>query len=101
MAIKSLDELRKLRSSLQSKMELRAKGESDEGITEVLIGMATCGIAAGARETFNEYLSILEKKQLLNVRVVSVGCLGYCSMEPTLQVSMPGRESLIFSKIKK
>jgi NADP-reducing hydrogenase subunit HndB len=99
MAIKSLDELRKLRNSLQSKIDLREKGESDEGITEILVGMATCGIAAGSRDTFNELLKIIEDKQLLNVRVVSVGCLGYCSMEPTLQISMPGRESLLYGKM--
>lgn len=101
MAIKSLDELRKLRNSLQSKIDLREKGESTDGIIEVLIGMATCGIAAGARDTFNEFLQIIEDQNLLNVRVVSVGCLGYCSMEPTVQVSIPGRESLLFGKIQK
>lgn len=101
MAIKSLAELRLLRKSLQSTIDLREKGESNEGIIEVLIGMATCGIAAGARDTFNEFLSIIEDQKLLNVRVVSVGCLGYCSMEPTVQVSIPGRESLLFGKIMK
>lgn len=101
MAIKSLDELRKLRSSFQSKIDLREKGESSVGITEVLIGMSTCGIAAGARDTFNEFLDVIESQHLLEVRVVSVGCLGYCSKEPTVQVSMPGRESLLFGNIQK
>ncbi len=101
MAIKSLDELRKLRSSLQPKIDLREKGESTENIIEILIGMATCGIAAGARDTFNELLSIIDKKELHNIRVVSVGCLGFCSMEPTVQVNMPGREPLVYGKITK
>lgn len=99
MAIKSLEELRNLRASLQGKIDLREKGESDEGITEILVGMATCGIAAGARETFNKILEVIEEKQLLNVRVVSVGCIGYCSMEPTLQISMTNRESLLYGKM--
>lgn len=101
MAIKSLDELRKLRSTLQGKIDLREKGESDKDITEILIGMATCGIAAGARETFNEFLVVLEAKNLKNVRLVSVGCLGQCSMEPTIQISSPGREPLVYGKITK
>lgn len=101
MAIKSLDELRKLRSSLQGTIDLREKGESDQGIIEILIGMATCGIAAGARDTFNEFLVVLEEKNLKNVRLVSVGCLGMCSMEPTIQISAPGREPILYGKITK
>ncbi len=101
MAIKSLDELRKLRSSLQGTIDLREKGESDQGIIEILIGMATCGIAAGARDTFNEFLVVLEEKNLKNVRLVSVGCLGMCSMEPTIQISVPGREPILYGKITK
>ena len=99
MAIKSLDELRKLRASLQESVELREKGESTSGITEVLIGMGTCGIAAGARDTFNELLNIIEEQKLTKVKVISVGCLGQCSLEPTVQVNMPGREPLIYGKI--
>lgn len=101
MAIKSLDELRKLRSSLQGKIDLREKGESNEDVTEILIGMATCGIAAGARETFNEFLVTLENKNLKNVRLISVGCLGQCSMEPTVQISIPGKEPIVYGKITK
>ena len=99
MGIKSLDELRKLRASLKPKIDLREKGESVNGIIEILVGMATCGIAAGARETFNELLSIIEDKQLSNVKVVSVGCIGSCSMEPTVQISMPNRETIIYGNI--
>ncbi len=101
MAIKSLDELRKLRSSLQSKIDLREKGESTDGIVEILIGMATCGIAAGARDTYSELLSVIDELKLTNIRIISVGCLGYCSMEPTVEISMPGRESLVYGKVNK
>lgn len=101
MAIKSLDELRKLRASLQGKINLREKGESDTGMIELLVGMGTCGIAAGARDTFNELLTIVDEKQLNNVKVVSVGCMGSCSMEPQVQVSMPDRETIIYGKMTK
>lgn len=99
MAVKSLDELRKLRASLKESIDLREKGESTSGIIEVLIGMGTCGIAAGARDTFNELLNIIEEKQLNNVKVISVGCLGQCTLEPTVQVNIPGNEPVIYGKI--
>ena len=101
MAIKSLDELRKLRASLQGNIDLRKKGESTDNSVEVLVGMGTCGIAAGARDTFNALLSIIEEQDLDYVKVISVGCIGHCSMEPVVQVSMPNRESLIYGKITK
>ncbi len=101
MAIKSLEELKKLRASMQKSIDLRKKGESDDNAVEVLVGMGTCGIAAGARETFNEILTIVEDKNLDNVKVISVGCIGHCSMEPVVQINMPNRESLIYGKITK
>ena len=101
MAIKSLEELRALRASLQNSVDLREKGESVEGNIEVLIGMGTCGIAAGARETFNKLLETLENKEIDNVKVISVGCLGQCTLEPTVQVNIPGNEPVIYGKITK
>ena len=99
MAIKSLDELRKLRASLKESVDLREKGESTSNVVEVLIGMGTCGIAAGARDTFNEFIKELENQKISNVKLISVGCLGQCSLEPTVQVNIPGREPLIYGKI--
>lgn len=99
MAIKSLEELRALRASLQNSVDLREKGESKEGTIEVLIGMGTCGISAGARETFNGLLEALEQKDINNVKVISVGCLGQCTLEPTVQVNIPGRKPVIYGKI--
>lgn len=101
MAIKSLDELRKLRESLKDSVNLREKGESTNNIIEVLVGMGTCGISAGARDTFNELLEVLDNKKITNCKIISVGCLGQCSLEPTVQVNMPGREPLIYGKITK
>jgi len=100
MAIKSLDELRKLRASLQEKVNLREKGEvEDSKLVEVLVGMGTCGIAAGARDTFNKLLEVIEEKDLKKVKVVSVGCVGFCHAEPTIQVNIPGSEPVIYGKI--
>jgi len=99
MAIKSLEELRALRASLQNSVDLREKGESKEDTIEVLIGMGTCGISAGARETFNALLEVLEQKHINNVKIISVGCLGQCTLEPTVQVNIPGRKPVIYGKM--
>jgi len=99
MAIKSLDELKKLRASLQESVSLRNKGESTSDIIEVLIGMGTCGIAAGARDTFNALLELLDKKEINNVKVISVGCLGQCTLEPTIQVNIPGQKPVIYGNM--
>lgn len=99
MAIKSLEELRALRASLQNSVDLREKGESVDGNIELLIGMGTCGIAAGARDTFNALLELLAQKDINNVKVISVGCLGQCTLEPTIQVNIPGQKPVIYGNM--
>ena len=98
MPIKSLEELKKLRVSLKQQVDLREKGESVNDTIEVLVGMGTCGIAAGAGDTYNKFLTILKEKDL-NVDVILVGCVGFCHMEPTIQVSIPGEEPAIYGKV--
>lgn len=100
MAIKSLEELKALRESLQKQVDLREKGEApDAEITEVLVGMGTCGIAAGARDTFNKVLEVIDEKELKHVKVISVGCIGFCHREPTIQVNIPGQEPRVYGDI--
>jgi len=101
MKIKSASELMNLRESLKTTIELRETGKSSKKDIEVLIGMATCGIASGARDTYNELQAILDKDQVSHVKLVSVGCIGYCYMEPTIQVCIPGKEPVIYGKITK
>jgi NADP-reducing hydrogenase subunit HndB len=101
MAIKSLEELRALRASLQNSVDLREKGESIDGNIELLIGMGTCGIAAGARDTFNALLELLDQKEINHVKVISVGCLGQCTLEPTIQVNIPGQKPVIYGNMMK
>lgn len=99
MPIKSLDELKKIREEHMKKVELRETGQVEGDMTEILVGMATCGIAAGARETLTAILDEIENKGLKNVRVVQVGCMGYCHSEPTVQVNKPGQEPVLYGKI--
>lgn len=100
MAIKSLAELKALRESLQQQVDLREKGEApDAEMIEVLVGMGTCGIAAGARDSFNKILEVIAEKELKDIKVISVGCIGFCHVEPTIQVNIPGEEPRVYGKI--
>ena len=96
--IKSLDELKKIREQSLKKMELRTVGGEVDSI-KILIGMATCGIAAGARDTLSAILDEIDKQNLDNVYVVQVGCMGYCYAEPVVQVNKPGKEPIVYGNI--
>lgn len=99
MAIKSLEELKKIREQHQEKVNLRETGVMTEGVTEVMIGLATCGIAAGARETMNAMVEEINALGLQNVKVVRVGCMGYCHSEPIVQVNVPGMEPVVYGNV--
>jgi NADP-reducing hydrogenase subunit HndB len=99
MAIKSLEDLKKIRDASKKKVDLREKGVSTDNIVELLVGMATCGIAAGARETMKALNETIEEMGLDNVKVVQVGCMGYCHSEPTVQVNVPGREPMLYGNV--
>ncbi|MEN1758887.1 (2Fe-2S) ferredoxin domain-containing protein [Anoxynatronum sibiricum] len=99
MTIKSLEELTKIREKAHRQVMLRENGVSPEGITELMVGMATCGIAAGARDTLNALLQEIEAQAMEKVRVIQVGCLGYCHSEPIVQVNVPGEEPVLYGNV--
>lgn len=99
MAIKSLDDLKKMRESALNKVQLRETGQNTDGNIELMIGLATCGIAAGAREAMQAIVDQLEKENITDVRVVRVGCLGYCHSEPTVQVNIPGEPPVLYGNV--
>lgn len=101
MSIKSMEELRKIREEHQSKVTLRQSGDNPGDKIEILIGMATCGISSGARETLNAFVEEIGKQGLQNVKVITVGCIGYCHSEPTVQVNMPGQKPVLYGNVKK
>ncbi len=104
MAIKSLDELKEIREQHQNKTALRYSGDLINNHTdhiEILVGMATCGIASGARETLNELTKIISEDKIENIRVIPVGCMGYCKEEPIIQINMPNSEPVIYGHVKK
>jgi len=100
MTIKTLDELRKIREEHLERVRLREHGEAAADKIEILIGMATCGISSGARETLNAFVDLLRKEKLDNVNVIPVGCIGYCHSEPTVQVNIPGQKPVLYGNIK-
>ena len=95
-AMKSLEELKALRESMQSKMNIR---KDDNETIRVVVGMATCGIAAGARPVLNAFLEEVNKRGLDNVQVTQTGCIGVCRLEPIVEVFVPGQEKVTYVKM--
>ncbi|OGO79483.1 MAG: NADP oxidoreductase [Clostridiales bacterium GWB2_37_7] len=96
--IKSLDELKALRDKYKGNVDMRSN-LGDENKIRIAVGMATCGIASGSRETINAIVEEVKALGLTNVSVVQTGCLGYCYAEPVVEVSMPGKEPLLYGSI--
>ena len=96
--IKSLDDLRKMKQSLQHGMNIREKSDAPESLVQVRVAMATCGIAAGARATMNALVEKIEKEKIPAL-VTQGGCMGYCYAEPTIEVTVPGKEPVVFGNV--
>lgn len=98
--IKSLDDLRKLKDEVQSKIKLREKGDNPEHLVQIRVSMATCGIASGAKETMTYLIEELDH-QGIDAVVTQTGCMGYCYAEPTIEVTIPGKEPVIYGYVDK
>lgn len=94
--MKSIAELQALRDKAREKMTVR-EGTHD-GI-RVVVGMATCGIAAGARPVLNAFVDETAKRHLNQVAVVQTGCIGMCQFEPIVEVLVPGKEKVTYGKV--
>ena len=94
--MKSLAELQALRDKMKDQMGIR--GDDSKNI-RVVVGMATCGIAAGARPVLNAFLEEVAKRQLNNVTVSQTGCIGVCRLEPIVEVYVPGQEKVTYVKM--
>jgi NADP-reducing hydrogenase subunit HndB len=97
MAKMTLEELRKLRDSKKTDLKKRdAEGKE----IQVIVGMGTCGIAAGAKHTLDAFLASLDENKLVeNVMVRQTGCMGLCHSEPTVEVVVPGMPAVIYGKV--
>ncbi len=92
----TLEELRKLREEQKKSLSRRSTDNKD---IQVIIGMGTCGIAAGAKETLDAFIGELEEQNLSNVKVTQTGCMGLCYVEPTVEVIMPDMPDVIYGKV--
>jgi NADP-reducing hydrogenase subunit HndB len=94
-AIKSLDDLKRVREEALEKR----KAMSTSGAAQVIVGMGTCGIAAGARETMKAVLKYIETENLQNIIVTQTGCIGLCEQEPILQVVIGNQPKVTYGKV--
>ncbi len=94
--MKSLAELQAIRDKALNQVNLRK--EREDGI-RVVVGMATCGIAAGARPVLNAFLQEIEKRNVQNATVTQTGCIGMCRLEPIVEVYAPGQEKVTYVKM--
>jgi NADP-reducing hydrogenase subunit HndB len=99
MAKMTLEELRKLRE--EKKQDLTRREVEGKEI-QIIVGMGTCGIAAGAKQTFDAILEQVNAAGLGEQVVIrQTGCMGLCYVEPTVEVAMPGMPSVIYGKMTK
>lgn len=91
--MKSLAELQEIRDKAFNQMNLRK--EHKDGI-RVVVGMATCGIAAGARPVLNTFIQEINKYGISDITVTQTDCMGMCRLEPMVEVYIPGQEKVTY-----
>jgi len=96
MAKMTLEDLRKLREAKKKEMNRR---DGTDLSAQIIIGMGTCGIAAGAKQVFDAFLDELESHGECNTRITQTGCMGLCFSEPTVEVDVPGMPRVIYGNV--
>ncbi len=98
--IKSLADLKRIKEQVQAQIKLRENSDNPERVAQVKVGMATCGIASGAKEIMKFFAEELEQ-QAVDALVTQTGCMGYCYAEPTVEVILPSKEPVVFGFVNK
>lgn len=93
--MKSLEELEAIRKKTLDTINLR----KDQEGTRIVVGMATCGIAAGARPVLAAFMDEVAKRNLQNVVVAQTGCIGVCRLEPIVEVYKPDQDKVTYVKV--
>ncbi len=93
--MKSIADIMNIRDKMQSEIILRDNKDDSKEI-RIVVGMATCGISAGARPVYNTLIDEVAKRQLKDVKVTRSGCLGMCKLEPIVEVFVPGQEKITY-----
>lgn len=94
--MKSLEELAALRERMKNNVAMR---QDNSTATRVVVGMATCGIAAGARPVLTAIVEEVNRRGLKDVVVTQAGCIGMCKLEPIVEVFQPGKEKVTYVKM--
>lgn len=94
--MKSLEELKAIRDKARKAINVRGDNSDD---VRVVVGMATCGIAAGARPVLNEFVEEVNRRNMSNIVVTQTGCIGVCQYEPVVEVYVPGKEKVTYVKM--
>lgn len=94
--MKSLEELAAIRDKMKQTVNTR---EAAHDSTRVVVGMATCGIAAGARPVLAAFTDEVARRGVSNVTIAQTGCIGICQYEPVVEVFEPGREKVTYVKM--
>ena len=94
--MKTLAELQAIRDKVRNQVEMR--NESGDNY-RVVVGMATCGMAAGARPVLTAIVDEVAKRQLHNVTVTQTGCIGICQFEPVVEVFAPDGQKVTYVKM--
>ena len=94
--MKSLEELAALRERMKNNVAMR---QDNSTATRVVVGMATCGIAAGARPVLTAFVEEVNRRGLKDVVVTQAGCIGMCKLEPIVEVFQPGKEKGTYVKM--
>lgn len=96
--IKSLSDLKRIKEQVREKLDLREKSEQADQLVQIKVAMGTCGIASGSKETMSYFIDHLAENGV-NAIVTQTGCMGYCYAEPTVEITKPGREPIVFGRV--
>ena len=92
--MKTIEDLKRLREQVQSQTRVRL-----ESSKQIIVGMGTCGIAAGAREVMSAVLDEIAKRKLEDITVRQTGCIGMCEKEVLVDVVMPGQPRITYGRV--
>ena len=98
--ITSLADLKRMKEQVQTNLKLRENSDAADTLVQIKVGMATCGIASGAKETMN-FLIEETNHQAIDAVVTQTGCMGFCYAEPTVEITLPGKEPVVFGQVDK
>ncbi|HEX3007514.1 MAG TPA: (2Fe-2S) ferredoxin domain-containing protein [Bacteroidales bacterium] len=96
--VKTLADLKRIQEELHAKLKIRERATNPEGHVQIKVAMATCGIASGAKGIMEFFIEELDKRNIEAI-VTQTGCMGYCYAEPTIEVTLPGKDPVVFGYV--